>query len=118
MPSSRLVAVVCGSLMIQVSFAPPPREEFTTMLPVGRDAGQRQVGQRASAGADAGQVDERAQVDVPRLQRARRRASGAIDSAHDLLRDPAGRVGGDLGPRAAATSAAEACGPISTPPPP
>ena len=98
-------AVRSGSPMIQVSFAPPPREEFTTMLPGGATRVSARSASVRVAGAGAAQVDEGAQVDVPRLEAVRRRASGAWTARPPPGRPrPPGRPA--ISARRAATSAA------------
>ncbi len=79
-----------ASAMIQVSLAPPPRDEFTTMLPAGATRVSARSARCTWSAPVPSQVDERAQVDVPRLEvvAGQRRVRGQRD---DLLRDPARR---------------------------
>src|SRR3954451_9814832 len=65
--------------------------------PGGGDPGEGEVGDADVSGSGAGDIDERAQVDVPGVQRAvlQSRHRGERD---DLLGDPVPGIPGDLGP--------------------
>ena len=107
-----------GSPMIQVSLAPPPREELTTRLPSGATRVRARSASVQSSGRGAAHVDEGAQVDVPGLQPARRRRWGGRTARRPP--GPPSRPGSAAiwPPAARRPRTAEASGPISTPCPP